>query len=72
MDYGTRSYTQETPSWLWEAWTDGGPGAQADRYCDRIVKLIAADTLANAPGQLTDQQRREAEALAAEVDFDGV
>jgi len=33
MDSRSRSYTQETPAWLWKAWTDGGPGARADRYC---------------------------------------
>ncbi len=71
MDSRSRSYTQETPAWLWEAWTDGGPGARADRYCDRITKLIAADVVANASEQLSERQEREAEALAAEVDLDG-
>lgn len=72
MDSRTRSYTQETPAWLWKAWTDGGPGARADRYCDRIAKLIADDVVANASVQLSEQEQREAEALAAEVDLDGV
>ncbi len=72
MDSRSRSYTQETPAWLWLAWTDGGPGARADRYCDRITKLIALDVVANSPEQLSDREQREAEALAAEVDLDGV
>lgn len=68
MDYGTKAYTQETPTWLWEAFTDGGPAAQSERYSERIAQLIAADVLENAPDQLDDREQREAEALAAEVD----
>jgi len=70
MEYGTKAYTQETPTWLWEIWTGEGPGTQADRYCDRITQLIAVDVLVHCPERLDDRQQREAESLAAEVDLD--
>lgn len=72
MDYSTRSYTQETPAWLWDAFTDGGPAGRCDRYSDRITQLIAADVLANCPDQLDEGQRDLAEDLATEVNLDGV
>lgn len=72
MDHTTRCYTQETPAWLWNAFTDGGPAAEYDRYSDRIAQLIAADVLANNPDELTEEQRRYAEQLSTEVDLDGI
>jgi hypothetical protein len=62
----TTKYQQETPSWLWSAWT-AGPGADADRYDRRICRLIAADVLDEAPEQLDDEEVAAAEELAKEV-----
>jgi len=72
IDHSTRSYTQETPGWLWSAFTNG-PADEHDRIKDRIVCLQAVDVLENCPEQLTEAERQRAERLAAEVGFyDGV
>jgi hypothetical protein len=68
MDYSTKSYTQETPAWLWKAWTHG-PADDYDRYDQRLTRLIAADVLEHCPDELGDDQQRHATDLATEVDF---
>lgn len=67
MDYGTSSYTQETPRWLWQHFTNG-PGDRHERYSDRITALIALDVLRDPDTALPDPQRREAEQLVEQLD----
>lgn len=71
MNHNTKSYTQETPAWLWEPWT-GGPGSEADRYAERLNALMALDVLSYCPEQLEATERREARRLVREVCLDGV
>lgn len=68
MDFSTTCYTQETPGFLWTAFTNG-PADRYERYNERITQLIAADVLTQCPDELTDDQRRIVEALASEVEF---
>lgn len=64
MDFGTTCYTQETPAFLWDAWTDGGPAGDGyDRYSQRLTELIALDLLLTAPAQLDADERHYAKAL---------
>lgn len=66
MDFGTTCYTQETPGFLWDAFTKG-PADDYERYSQRLTRLIAADVLANNPDELDPQQQEIAERLADEV-----
>lgn len=66
MDHRTSPYTQETPRWLWQRFTNG-PGDRHDRYSDRITALIALDVLWDPEVTLHRDERAAAEALVADV-----
>lgn len=66
MDYTTKGYNQQTPTWLWKAWTHG-PADDYDRYDQRLTQLIAADVIEHCPDELEGEQHRRAVDLATEV-----
>lgn len=65
-EYGTISYTQETPRWLWQRFTNG-PGDQHDRYSERITGLIALDVLWDPGVDLPQSEQAQAKALVEEA-----
>lgn len=70
MDYGTSSYVQETPRWLWRPWT-AGPAEPYDRFDQRITQLLALDALANCPETLSARERARAETLVEDLELEG-
>lgn len=68
MDYTTRGYNQQTPTWLWKAWKHG-PGDDYDRFDQRLTQLMAVDVLDYYGDELDDDKRDRAADLATEVSF---
>jgi len=63
MDQTTTSYTQNSPTWLWEVFTDG-PADLCSRYDQAITALIAAHVLRECPDRLDEREREAARELA--------
>lgn len=69
MQYGTTSYTQETPKQLWHRFKTG-PAEDYDRIHDRITELIALDVLATASEQLPDDEQAYYQDLVDDLPLD--